>query len=132
MPVRMIGGSFAPRLTPEKVAEYRDTAQAVADAQARGYMLDLCNMMDLWHQTPDFGGGAPNALSMPVTPLPEEEVQRIWDVVPWKDECDLMGQCFDKLEGDQRNAAFHLLWYAVELTNDRQPCTKDLLPADMP
>lgn len=131
MPVRMIGGSFAPRITPDKVAEYRNIANGVSDAQARGYMLDLCDMMDSWHQTPDFGGGAPNALRMPVTQLPEEEVQRIWDVVPWKEECDLMGKCFDRLEGDQRNAAFHLLWYAVELTNDRQPCTKDLLPADM-
>ncbi len=36
-----------------------------------------------------------------------------------------LGKVFDSLAGDIRNAAYHLLWYARELTKDREPRTKD-------
>jgi hypothetical protein len=39
----------------------------------------------------------------------------------------LMGRAFDSLEGSERDAAYHLLWFARELTRDREPCTSDKL-----
>ncbi len=36
----------------------------------------------------------------------------------------------DQAAYDLRNAAFHLLWYAQELTQDRVPLTADQLPKD--
>jgi hypothetical protein len=62
-----------------------------------------------------------------IIPLEKEEIERIWDVVPWPKECDVIGECFDKLTGELRNAAFHLLWYARELAIDREPITNDKL-----
>jgi hypothetical protein len=127
----MIGSTAAPRLTPDKVAEYRALAGTVEDREARYYMLDLCRMVEVWLETPDLPPGPPNVLGFPVTPLTQEEIARLDEVVPFRNECEAMGKSFESLQGDQRNAAFHLLWYAYELTADRQPCTKDLLPADM-
>ena len=130
--VSVIGGSFAPRITADKVAEYRVIAETVTDREIQSHMVSLCEMMATWLQTPDVSMQSVGPFGQPIAKLPKEEIDRIWDTVPWPNECKMIGECFEKLtDTAQRNAAFHLLWYAVELANDRQPCTKDLLPADM-
>jgi hypothetical protein len=124
---KLIGGCFAPALAPEKVSDYRQLAATVQDKQVAQYMSDLCDMLELFYQTPESTeASSKHAIAGMVTPLADNEVQRIWDKVPWPEECDLIGKAFDRLPaGDVRNAAYHLLWYARELTQDREPMTKE-------
>jgi hypothetical protein len=66
------------------------------------------------------------------TPLTPELVDQLWDTTPYMDELDLLSTprddgILDGLEGDLRNAAFHLLWFAKEITLDREPVCADQL-----
>ena len=127
-----IGGSFAPPLDSEKIAAYRELAKSAEDERVRDAMLPLCDMVDSFHQTPKSKlSGKPHPVGLGVVvPLEEDEIKRIWDLVPWDYECDALGKLFETLPSDQkdlRNAAFHLLWFARELTKDREPITNDLL-----
>lgn len=127
-----VGGSFAPPLTAAKVAEYRELAET-ATPQVRGEMLKLCDMADLFHETPaSKAKGTPHASGKgTVVPLHADEVKRIWDAVPWKDEITgYLAPLFDTIPASQkplRDAAHHLLWLAGELTLDREPITNDKL-----
>lgn len=124
---KLIGGCFAPELAPEKVSGYRQLSAGVEDKQIAQYMGDLCDMLDLFFQTPESTlGGSKHPIAGIVVPLEDAEIQRIWNKVPWPEECDLIGKAFDRLpSGDVRNAAYHLLWYARELAKDREPMTKE-------
>jgi hypothetical protein len=129
---KRIGGSFAPPLGVAGLDRYRQLAET-ASGQVKDYILELCNMLATFWQTGESqNGGTPHPSGRgTIIPLEDEEIQRIWDVVPWPNECDLMGQVFDSIDPvadkDLRNAAFHLLWYARELTADREPITNDKL-----
>jgi hypothetical protein len=127
-----IGGSFAPPLDAAKLAEYVTLAQA-APEQIGEAMLKLCDMVALFQETP-----ASSAEEKPhpvgvghIQHLEEAEIKRIWDAVPWKEECEMYAALFEKIDPQQdkplRDAAFHLLWFAYELTADREPCTCDKL-----
>lgn len=78
----------------------------------------------------DNGGSTANGVGV-VVPLEEEEIKRIWDHVPWKEELDMYSAVFEEIppgtNRDLRNAAFHLLWYGRELELDREPMTTDKL-----
>ena len=217
---KLIGGSFAPPLTVEKMTAYKSLAESCDDRKCKGYMNDLIKMVDVFFETPESCEKAvkhPAGVGMMV-PLEEAEVERIWDCVPWSEECDLIGQALDVLDKEaarknsdaitrwnmavcdhiiskhfidptnfskiasavrrigeligvledkeierlkkkkekldsldheislaittrsyegipypeliptpHRSAAYHLLWYARELTKDREPCTCDKL-----
>lgn len=133
-PVRF-GGSFAPPIDEAKLARYRALADGVGDPMIGGYMHDLCNMVERFRETPASSlSGKPHPSGRgTIVPLESDEVRRIDDVVPWSRECDVMGEAFDRLnpvrDKETRNAAFHLLWYARELTQDREPITTDRLEA---
>lgn len=129
MPQARVGGSFAPPIDDEKLAQYEATAKACSDRKCSSYMLDLVKMLKTFRQTP-----ASQQASRPhpsgvgtITQLEDAEVERIWDVVPWPEECDVMGKAFDSLQGDERQAAYHLLWFGRELAADREPLTNDRL-----
>jgi hypothetical protein len=132
MRMGQLGGSFAPPLDAEKLATYRALA-AAADPQTREALESLAKMVETFHETPrsqERGTAHPSGRGV-VVPLEEAEVKRIWDVVPWKEELDMYGQLFDRLDpaGQKalRDAAFHLLWFGYELTMDREPLTADQL-----
>lgn len=122
----LVGGSFAPPLTADKLDDYAALAET-ADRRVKEYMLELVNMLRVFWQTGESTAESETTpLGHPITPLEEAEIERIWDVVPWPEECDVMGQIFDALpNGELRNAAYHLLWYARELAADREPTTSD-------
>lgn len=129
------GGSFAPPIDAQKLAHYRDLSMQVNDPPTMESMVELCDMVELFQQTPPStrpGKPHPSGRGV-ITPLGEGEVDRIWDAVPWPDELDLMSARFEKLDPvsqrDIRNAAFHLLWYGRELCLDREPITTDRLEA---
>lgn len=123
---QQFGGSFAPPIT--NLDAYRALASKTSD-EIREAMISLCDMVDLFNKTPKSklnGSSHPSGKGV-VIPLESVEIKRIWDAVPWSSECDRMGVLFDSLTGDVRNAAYHLLWYARELTMDREPITTDTL-----
>ncbi len=124
-----IGGSFAPPLTPEKLGDYKTLAESCPNRQCKEKMVELIKMMEVFDETPaSIEAGSPHPVGIGViVPLEGKEVERIWDVVPFASECDGIGQLFDQLEGDVRNAAYHLLWFARELAADREPLTNDKL-----
>jgi hypothetical protein len=130
--VPRIGGTFAPPLGPEDLSRYRALAEG-AEPRIRDAMLALCDMMERFHSAPEHArqaGGTPHPSGAGViVPLPEEVVEHLWEHVPWDYEVDAMSPLFDTIDPvaskDLRNAAFHLLWYARELTLDRHPLTSD-------
>lgn len=127
-----VGGSFAPPITADKLASYK-TLAASADTRTQDYMNQLITMLEKFNETPKstLAASAHPSGRGQIIPLADEEIQRIWNEVPWKEELDVMGNWFDKLDAssqkDLRNAAFHLLWYGRELCLDREPITNDTL-----
>jgi hypothetical protein len=127
-----IGGSFAPPLDAEKLATYNALAHDASE-QIGEAMHKLIDMVTLFQQTPASSAEAkPHPVGVGVIQkLEEAEIKRIWDVVPWREECDMYAKLFDGIDATTnkplRDAAFHLLWFAYELTSDREPCTCDKL-----
>ena len=141
-----LGGSFAPPINSDRIAAYRELAKSSPDERIRDAMLPLCSMVESFYQTPrSTAAGKPHPTGVGVVvPLEEAEIKRIWDLVPYDYECDALGTLFstlpdgcEEVDGEivvtnseqnaRRNAAFHLLWFARELTRDREPITNDLL-----
>ena len=122
-----LGGSFAPQITDDKLEEYRQLAGNVHDQRCSEYMIQLVEMLDMFNETPESSlPGTKHPLAGMVVPLEDAEIKRIWDKVPYMEECDLIGKAFDILPpGEQRHAAYHLLLYARELTLDREPMTQE-------
>lgn len=124
------GGSFAPPIDDTKLAAYKQLIDQLDPlTPCGGYARDLVRMFETFQQTPASTlPGKPHPCGRgEIVPLEEGEVSRMWDLVPWSEECDTMGKAFDTLTGGVRDACFHLLWYARELTLDREPITTDKL-----
>jgi len=123
---KLMGGSFAPPIDDARLSAYEALIPS-DDRQVADYMTSLLAMVSKFRETPESkAAGSPHPVVGTIIPLEDAEIQRIWDVVPYKEECDAIGAVFERLPtGDVRNAAFHLLWYAYELTNDREPITSD-------
>lgn len=127
-----IGGSFAPPLNAGKVTAYRALAATAPPAVAEA-MGKLCDMVDLFQQTPASAKpGRPHPVGIgTIVELEDGEKERIFDAVPWAHENRMYAELFDGIDARTdkplRDAAFHLLWFAVELTNDREPLTADRL-----
>ena len=80
-------------------------------------------------------------LTFDEVPFSEDLIATLDLQTPWLEECQMYQQLFDALptgrQGDGpvtdqaacelRNAAFHLLWHALEITHDREPLTSDKL-----
>src|SRR5690606_24972179 len=96
------GGSFAPKLTAEKVAAYRALAQGCDQSDIQWTMLQLCDMADSFLQTPDSkleGKPHPSGRGL-VVPLEADEVKRIDAFVPWDWECKAYAKLFDTIPND--------------------------------
>lgn len=128
-----VGGSFAPPLTPEKLAAYKALGESCPDLQIRDIFAKLVRMVEVFRETPESTlPGTPHPSGMgTIVPLTEEEIQRIWDTTPWGEELDAYGVICDRLDPvsdkARRDAAFHLIWFGRELDLDREPITTDKL-----
>lgn len=125
-----IGGSFAPPISADTLSSYKGVAGS-ASPQVKEVMLKLCQMVEVFSQTPAStlpGAKHPSGTGT-IVPLAEAEKERIWNMIPWDYECDAYQNLFDQIPTDSpvRNPAFHLLWFAKELCMDREPLTKDRL-----
>lgn len=126
---QLLGGSFAPPIDAEKLAAYEALVPS-DNRQVADHMTRLIAMVRKFQETPESRlAGTPHPVKGTVVPLEEAEIQRIWDYVPYEEECNAIGLVFEKqlTAGYVRDAAFHLLWYAYELTKDREPMTADKL-----
>lgn len=147
--------SHARPITPELLATYRESVATIENEQLKAALLDLCEMVEVFHQTPDVTDGPRDCDGFLCAKLPSLEIHRIWESVPYlyPDPTDPDAMDCDKLKrmiaenltrGDyvdertkqrvvtdpganaQWNAARHLRYYAVELAQDYQPRTTDL------
>ena len=137
------GGCFAKPITPECLQRYKLVAATASPPIVKEWLEKLIVMYEVFQETPESANpGVPHQSGTgTIVPLEEAEIQRIWDHVPYKEELDMIQALFDKLPSGRnehgavidkraeelREVAFHLLWYAVELCLDRQPCTTDRL-----
>jgi len=126
-----VGGSFAPPITPKKLAEYRTIIADHGPDDLRDTLQDLCDLVALFGMTGESKQAkAPHPCGVGhVQLLDKGEIERIWDVCLWPWEVDaLRGQCASiPADSPLRTPAYHLLWYAKELAEDREPCTCDKL-----
>lgn len=128
-----VGGSFAPPLDTDKLTRYRELADAAVSSQVREVLHKLCDMVEKFWETPSSslsGVAHPSGRGL-VVKLEDDEIKRIWDYVPYDKENKMYAELFDtidaKTDKELRDAAFHLLWFAVELEKDREPLTNDML-----
>jgi len=128
------GGSFAPPLTEEKLAEYQslisvlDTHSPIRHAMQS--LMDCC--VAWWSQPESTGDGRPHPSGQGVIiNLDKPIAEALWDATPWDHELKAYGELFDKIdprtEKPLRDAAHHLLWHGWELFHDREPMTADKL-----
>lgn len=132
-PTAWLGGSFAPPIDEAKMDAYAALA-ATAEPAIKDAMLGLLKMVRAWWELPESTLPGTKHAAFPratVTQLEEAHVLELWDLVPWQDELDVFAKRFEALDpvGQKplRDAAFHLLWFGVELCKDREPITADKL-----
>lgn len=130
---RHVGGSFAPPITDEVRLRYAELIDVATDPQVQDAGTKLAKMVYKYQKAhkelPDSDGTPhPSGRGVEVA-LPQEIVQTIWDHVPFQYEIDGIAKVFDTVSAETdkplRDACFHLLWFANELTRDRQPITTD-------
>lgn len=142
-PTQMPVACFAPPLSDEKLARYRELAEGLPEAdRVRDAMLTMLDCVETWWDLPEskrkdasrlkiVHGG--KAVTVPITPLEEKHVKVLWEVTPWMDELNALSTANDDgpldalPPGELRDAAFHLLWHCKEITLDREPVTSDRL-----
>ena len=127
------GGSFAPPLTAEALAAY-ETLAASAAPQVRDGMKVLIALAAEYRKLESravaTGDPHPSGRGRVVS-LAVAVADAIDPLLPWDDELKMYAQVFDRIDpianGPLRDAAHHLLWYAVELSLGREPITTDRL-----
>lgn len=133
---------FAPDLTDEKLAIYESLIHALPIGPLK-HALSLClRAVKIWWELPvSTRKNIARVLvvrngkeqQVPVVPLEEswcQEGAALWEAVPWDYELESMQALFDKINPEEkqlRDAAFHLLWHAKELCQDREPLTQSVL-----
>ncbi len=133
---------FAPPLTDEKIANYKLLINSQASSEVADAMVMCLKCVEAWWNLPEstrtdvkrWGILHKGQKSEFVeTPLEEDHIKKLWDVTPWDRELSTLSNStstglFDTLPYcDLKNAAFHLLWFAKEITRDREPLSVDKL-----
>lgn len=116
-------------ITPADLKAYRKLL-GKASKEVKSAGLGLIRMLEVFWETPasQLTGIRHQSGVGQIVPLEPAEIQRIWDYVPDQPEIDQMSIMFETLPaGALRNAVHFLLWYAVELSKDREPITTDTL-----
>lgn len=126
------GGSFAPPLAADTLAAYRALA-ASAPPQVRDAMNVLLVLAEEHRKHPEStAAGAPHPSGRGrIVPLAVAVADALDPLVPWDEELEMFAAVFGRIDGAEdkslRDAAFHLLWYAKELSLGREPLTCDKL-----
>ena len=117
---------LAPQLTDETLDKYKAMIET-APLPIKESMTTLMKCVENWWNLPEskdtprnlvFDGKAASQA------LDNDIKEKLWDDIPWEDELKMIQQRFDNISVENkalRDAAFHLLWYVLELNNDREP-----------
>jgi hypothetical protein len=135
-----IGGTFcfAPPMTDEKLDRYEELADSEG-GETGAVMRELLACVRAWWKLPESRRTDGRRLRLQdaevvETPLEPDHVKELDPVTPWMRELNTLstekndGPLDSLPPGEVRDAAFHLLWYAKEITQDREPLTRDKLP----
>lgn len=129
---------FAPPLTDEKLERYRELVSKVPVGSELREGLDKClTCVEAWYTIPESTrtDGRKVALlhkgqdiTVQVIPLEETQIQNLWKTTPWPRECEPLKSLFDAISAtsnkELRDCAHDLLWYTIEISLDREPCTQ--------
>lgn len=104
------GGSFATRITPEKIKRYRELVDS-AERKIKETLLPLIDMVEAFCETPDSTLDGPElkvhlasgVRTLTASPLSNEEIERMWDLVPYPEECAAIGKIIEGLQVDAAN-----------------------------
>lgn len=133
---------LAPALTDDTLSRYAALIAGLGPDQAelQDALAALLKCVATWWELPDSTESPVHwawrgTQRVAQIPLSDALARALWDVTPWMRELDTLSTPrddgpFDRLPpGELRDMAFHLLWHAKELTLDREPMTRDKLPA---
>lgn len=149
-PKDFIGACFAPDITDEKLAEYRQLI-ALHPQTAIADSMQLCLLaVEQWWALPASsrestrkvmlhranGDNQRRMVAVPLVPLESDHVHLLDAVLPWEHEIRSMASLFDTIDAATdkklRDAAFHLLWFVTELSLGREPMTQSVLESARP
>jgi hypothetical protein len=96
-----LGGSFAPPLTDNLLAQYRALIDGLdPKSRVRDALEQLYRCVAQWWALPDSkrkGRKHPVGVGV-IVDLEEEHAQALWDAIPWDHELDEMARLFDEIE----------------------------------
>lgn len=128
---------FAPDLTQDKLDDYEILGLHIKDPQIKDYYTRCLECVKQWWQLPESSLKAKTEIDVlhqgvnkkvSIVPLEKSHQEQLFNSLPWLTDCEPIGKAFDTIpQGELRDAAFHLLWYVIELTNDREPITQSKL-----
>jgi hypothetical protein len=125
-----IGGSFAPPVTDDHLkADWPELIEQTTGL-TRAALEQLHRLAKAHRKHPPVKGAAGTRHASGqglVVPLTAAAQSAVASNLPTRDELAVYAQLFEPLAGDVRDAAFHLLWYATELSLGREPMTTDKL-----
>ena len=129
MPIVHVGGSFAPPLTDADLSAYKSILATLPNPSPLRDMFSVClNAVNRWWFLPESSGDTKgkHAMGFPVVELDGSIKTELFDHLPWDHELAAFKSALNEIENTEvRNAFAHLLWYTVELCNDREPVTMD-------
>lgn len=132
---QQFGGTFAPPLTDEKLAEYKAMIDALpADSQVKDVCGKLYACTLQWWELPESVDTATRKHQSGrgvITELDADVQKKLWDAIPWDYELQVYAKVLEGISNETdkplRDAAHHLLWHVCELNLDREPLTADKL-----
>jgi len=130
---QQIGGCFAPPLSDEKLASYREMVALLPPSPVKDAMTTMLRCCERWWELPEPSGTAtrPHPLRGTVVAIQDDHAKVLDEIIPWGYEIKAAQELFDTInpvaDKELRDAAFHLLWHVVELDMGREPLTNDKL-----
>ena len=128
------GGSFAPPLTDERLAEYATFIRELPVSPVKDAMSELLVCCEKWWDLPESEGvnvWTHQSNKGTIVPLDTAHAEVLYDAIPWTHELEAIEALFNGidpiLQKRLRDAAQHLLWHVKELNLDREPLTNDKL-----
>lgn len=133
---------IAPALNETTLAVYGAEVNALEPSELKDTLLRLYRCVENWFRLPESkrtdvkqweftNGTTGEKLTCKDQPLEEEHIMALWDTTPYMRELVAMEPLLDSIDlvtdKSLRDMVFHLLWFAKELTLDREPMTTDKL-----
>lgn len=123
-------------ITDESLARYRQLIDEMPRSAVRDTLDEFHRAVAKWWELPESTKAEPRLWNtsggrkLTEQPMDQEIIDELFELVPWPEEmpakAELINQHFaNQPETELKRAAYHLLWYATELSLDREPCTMD-------